>query len=267
MSETASTVIPNEMKRRIIAGERVASLNVNRWKSVDIAEIAALAGFEWLFMDLEHGALNEEMAGQIAMMALRTGVTPIARVGTDQWYQASRLLDAGCQGIVFPHVDDVEQARAAVAASKYPPVGTRSLTSPLPQARYGRAGSREAMAALNAETLTITMIETERALSRLDDIASVAGVDALLIGTNDLAADFGFPGELGHDKVAAAYESVREACHRHGLFFGMGGVYGAPLITRYLRMGVQFMLGGADVSLLMDAAKARRQMIASCEGG
>lgn len=257
-------IVRNEMKRRMEAGEQVASLNVNRWKTVDIAEIAAVCGFEWLFMDLEHSVLTEEMVGQMAMMSLRIGVTPIARVGTNQWYQASRLLDAGCQGIVFPHAEDADQAHAAVHASKYPPLGARSLTSPLPQARYGRASNRESMAALNAETLTIVMIETRRALDNLEAIASVPGVDALLIGTNDLAADFGVPGELGHDLVVAAYGQVRDACRKHRRFLGMGGVYSAPLVKRYLAMGVQFMLGGADVSLMMEAAKLRREMIASC---
>lgn len=252
------------MKRRMREGERVASLNVNRWKSVDIAEIAALCGFEWLFMDLEHSVLSEEIAGQIAMMALRTAVTPVARVGTHQWYQASRLLDAGCQGIVFPHVDDADQARAAVCAAKYPPLGARSLTSPLPQASYGRAANREAMDALNAETLAIVMIETRRGLDNVEAIAAVPGVDAILIGTNDLAAELGFPGELGHAGVVDAYTKVGDACRREKLFLGMGGVYSAPLVERYLGMGVQFMLGGADISLLIDAAKSRKEMITGC---
>jgi len=260
------SIVPNEMKRRMAAGDQVASLNVNRWKSVDIVELAAKAGFEWLFLDLEHSVLSEEIAGQMAMMALRVAVTPIARVGTNGWYQASRLLDAGCQGIVFPHIDGEDDAHSAVAASKYPPMGTRSLTSPLPQARYDRAASAEAMMALNAETLTIVMVETRRSLDNLESIASVPGIDAILVGTNDLAADLGVPGDLAHDRIVDAYERVSDTCRRHKLFFGMGGVYSAPLIKRYLGMGVQFMLGGADVSLLMDAAKARREMIASCRG-
>ncbi len=217
------TILTNHMKRRMQAGEQVASLNVNRWKSVDIAEIAAQCGFEWLFMDLEHSVLSEELAGQIAMLALRTGVTPVARVGSGQWYQASRLLDAGCQGIVFPHVDSAAEARAAVQCSKYPPLGTRSLTSPLPTAGYGRAASREAMAELNAQTLTIVMIETGEAVEKAEEIAGVPGVDAIMIGTNDLAADLGFPGELGHELVGAAYARVGEACRRHGVFLAWAG--------------------------------------------
>ncbi len=215
-------------------------------------------------MDLEHSVMSEELAGQIAMLALRTGVTPIARVGSSQWYQASRLLDAGCQGIVFPHVDDAAGARAAVSCSKYPPTGNRSLTSPLPTAGYGRAASKEAMAELNAQTMTIVMVETQEGLDNVDAIAGVPGVDAIMIGTNDLAADLGMPGELEHERITAAYRRVGQSCQDHGIFLGMGGVYAAPLITRYLAMGVHFMLGGADIGFLIEAARRRREQIAAC---
>jgi 2-keto-3-deoxy-L-rhamnonate aldolase RhmA len=258
------SVIQNQMKQKMLNGKFVASLNANRWKSVDIAEIAAISGFDWLFIDLEHSVLSEEMAGQIALMSLRTGVTPIARVGTDQWYQASRVLDAGCQGVVFPHIDTVEQAVRAVSAVKYPPLGLRSLSSPCPQAYFGKASSVDAMQKLNEETLVIVMVETQQSLDALDKICAVPGVDGVMIGTNDLAATLGHPGELGHKEVVEAYAHVGAICKKHHVFFGMGGVYNEALIRQYLSMGVQFMLGGADISLLMDAAKIRRDMIVAC---
>ena len=108
----------NVKKAAMKSGKTVASFNVNRWRSVDAAEIAKFAGFEWMFLDLEHSTLSEDLAGQMSITALATGVTPIARVGMDQFYPAARLLDAGAQGIVFPHVDTAEQARLAAAATK-----------------------------------------------------------------------------------------------------------------------------------------------------
>ncbi len=252
---------PNQMKALMAAGKLAASLNVNRWRSVDAADIAKAAGFEWLFLDLEHSVLSEEMASQIAVAALSAGITPIARVGTDQFYQAARLLDAGAQGIVFPHIDDAKRAKQAAMATKYPPLGSRSLTGPLAQAEFANVSDPASMAALNRETLTIVMIETQQALDNADAIARVDGVDALLIGTNDLAADLGIPGKVGDDKIAAAYRTVAKACKGAGKFFGMGGVYSKELIQRYLKTGVQFMLGGADVGFMLEGAKARREMI------
>ncbi|MCC8432437.1 aldolase/citrate lyase family protein [Reyranella aquatilis] len=253
----------NVMKAAMQSGRTVASFNVNRWRSVDAAEIAKFAGFEWMFLDLEHSTLSEDLAGQMSITALATGVTPIARVGMDQFYQAARLLDAGAQGIVFPHVDTVEQATLAAAATKYPPMGTRSLTSPLAQAEFQRSGDPQSLAQLNAETLTIVMIETRTAVANAAAIAAVPGVDALMIGTSDLTADFGIPGNQGHADIAAAYATVGAACKASGKFFGMGGVYSKELIEKFLKHGVQFLLGGADVSFVMDGAKARREMIAA----
>ncbi len=256
------TIRPNPMKACMDAGRVAVSLSVNRWRSVDIAEIAKAAGYEWLFLDLEHSVLSEEAASQIAIMAQAVGVAPIARVGTGQLYQAARLLDAGMQGIVFPHVDSAEEAEAAAQATKYPPLGTRSLTGPLPHAGYRNVADPVSMAALNRETLTIAMIETKAALAAIDAIAGVPGIDALLIGTNDLAADLGVPGQIGDPRIGAAYERMGRAARAAGKYFGMGGVYDPALMLRYLQTGLQFMQGGSDIGFLMDAAKARREMIA-----
>lgn len=258
---------PNVMKALMKSGQVVASFNVNRWRHVDVADIAKVAGFEWIFLDLEHSVLSEEMAAQMSVAALSAGVTPIARVGMDQYYQAARLLDAGAQGIVFPHVDTVEQATAAARATKYPPLGTRSLTSPLAQAEFKRSVDPQSLAALNAETLTIVMIETRTAVANARTIAAVEGVDGLMIGTSDLSADFGISGDPGHPDILAAYGEVSAAARASGRFFGMGGVYSKDLITKYLPFGVQFLLGGADVSFVMEGAKARRDMIAAAGSG
>jgi 2-keto-3-deoxy-L-rhamnonate aldolase RhmA len=254
-------ILSNQMKAAMSAGKLATGLGVNRWRRVDAAGIAKAAGFEWLFLDLEHSVLSEEMASQMSVAALMAGVTPIARVGTDQFYQAARLLDAGAQGIVFPHVDDAKRAKQAAMATKYPPLGSRSLGGLMAQTEFANAADPASMAALNRETLTIVMIETQQALDNAAAIAAVDGVDALLIGTNDLAADLGIPGKLGDDKIAAAYQTVAKACKGAGKFFGMGGVYSKDLIQRYLKTGVQFMLGGADIAFMLDGAKARREMI------
>lgn len=260
-------IADNRMKQTMVAGNLATSLNVSRWNGVEIAEIARIAGFEWLFVDLEHGMLGVEQAAQIATLGISIGVTPIARVGMGQYALASRLLDGGMQGIVFPHIDGPEEARAAVEATKYPPLGKRSLGGPLAQAGFRPSFDPASLAAINRQTLTIVMIETGTAVRAAQAIAAVAGVDGVLIGTNDLAADYGVPGDLGNEKIRAAYEIVGQACRASDRFFGMGGVYRQDLIARYLPQGVQFMLGGSDMSLLMDAAAARRGMIAAVPRG
>jgi 4-hydroxy-2-oxoheptanedioate aldolase len=107
------------------------------------------------------------------------------------------------------------------------------------------------------------MLETGTAIENADAIAAVPGIDVVMIGTNDLAADLGVPGELDHPSVVSAYEKTISACERHGKVAGMGGVYAHELMRRYIEMGVRFMLGGSDVSFIMDAGKRRAEFLAS----
>lgn len=115
---------------------------------------------------------------------------------------------------------------------------------------------------MNRESLTIVMIETRRAVDNVDAIASTPGVDALLIGTGDLAADLGAPGQIGDPRIAVAYERLGAAARAAGKFFGMGGVYVPDLVRRYLKTGVQFLQGGSDIGFVIDGARARRALIA-----
>ena len=98
-------IIANQTKRRLAAGKIVLGMGVRQARTVDIAAIARSAGFDWLFIDMEHGSMDVDMAAQLASAALATGVTPLVRVPGKEHYHATRVLDAGAQGIVVPHVD------------------------------------------------------------------------------------------------------------------------------------------------------------------
>src|SRR5262245_30237458 len=117
---TAMTVIRNAAKLRLAAGELSLGLGVRQSRTVDIATVAKTTGFDWLFIDMEHNSMGVDTAAQIAMASLAVGVTPIVRVPGKEHYHASRLLDAGAQGIVVPHVDTVEEAKRVVSHCKYP---------------------------------------------------------------------------------------------------------------------------------------------------
>src|SRR5690606_11425594 len=129
-----------------------------------------------------------------------------------------------------PHVDTAEEAKAVVHACLYPPLGGRSLTAPLPQARFRHLPFSTMMTMVNQETLVVVMLETGTAIENADAIAAVPGIDVVMIGTNDLAADLGVPGELDHPSVVSAYEKTISACERHGKVAGMGGVYAHELM-------------------------------------
>jgi 2-keto-3-deoxy-L-rhamnonate aldolase RhmA len=172
-------------------------------------------------------------------------------------------LDAGAQGIVVPHVDTVEEAERAVAYCKYPPVGHRSVMGALPQFAYRSVPVGEATSTANQETLVIVMLETPTAIANADAIAAVSGLDILLIGTNDLCAEMGIPGQFGDSRVEDAYRAVVGACRKHSKFPGMGGVYEPKLMEKYIGYGMRFILSGGDMSFLMAGARERANFLRS----
>jgi len=126
----------NHTKQQLAAGKLAIGFGLRLARSVDIATIGKTCGYDWLFIDMEHNSMDVDTAAQIAMAALPVGITPIVRVPGKEHFHASRLLDAGAQGIVVPHVDSVEEAQRAVSYCKYPPIGHRSVMGVLPQYGY-----------------------------------------------------------------------------------------------------------------------------------
>jgi 2-keto-3-deoxy-L-rhamnonate aldolase RhmA len=255
------STVPNHALRQLRAGKLAVGMGVSLARTVNIAQVAKTAGFDWLFVDCEHSSMDLDMAAQISAASLAVGITPVVRVpGLEHWH-ASRVLDNGAQGIVFPHINSEEEARAAADACRYPPIGKRSMGGGLQQVGFASMPIGETARVVNEETLVVAMIESPQAVANADEIAAVKGVDALLIGTNDLCFEMGIPGQFNDPKVKDAYTRVIAACRKHGKFPGMGGMYTPELLERHIAMGVQLVLSGSDYSLLMQAGAARATLV------
>ncbi len=259
------STVPNHALRQLRAGKLALGLGVRSARTVDIAQVAKTSGFDWLFIDCEHSSMDLDMAAQISAASLAVGVTPLVRVAGFEHWHASRILDNGAQGIVFPHVDDAAQAKRVADACRFPPVGKRSMGGGLQQVGFASMPIGETARIVNEETLVVVMIESPQAVANADEIAAVKGVDALLIGTNDLCFEMGIPGQFDDPRVADAYKKVIAACRKHGKFPGMGGMYTPELLERHIAMGVQLVLSGSDYSLLMQAGKARADLVRGFE--
>ena len=207
--------------------------------------------------------MDVDLASQLAMASLGAGITPLVRVPGHEHYHASRLLDNGAQGIVAPHVDTVEEAQRIARACRYPPIGHRSVAGAQPQLGFKSVPVGEATQLVNDLTLVVVMLETPKAIANADAIAQVPGVDVLLIGTNDLCAELGIPGQLAHAQVEDAYKKVIAACRKHGKFPGMGGVYDPKLMEKYIGFGMRFILSGSDLSFMMAGARERASFLRS----
>ena len=255
--------VSNEAKLRLEAGELALGLGVRQARTVDAGKIAKTCGFDWLFIDMEHGSMSVDDTVQVSIAAQDAGVTPIVRVPGFQHFHATRVLDGGAQGVVVPHVDTPEVAAQMVSNCRYPPIGHRSVTGSLPHIDFETHPIGETTSVINDATLLVVMIETPLAVENVEKIAAVDGVDVLLVGTNDLCMELGMPGQVGDPKVGEIMERIVAACRDHGKFPGLGGVYDEALMQRYIDIGMRFILSGNDLTFMMAAAKARTARLRS----
>jgi 4-hydroxy-2-oxoheptanedioate aldolase len=254
----------NPARERLAKGELALGIGLRQARTVDIAALMATCGFDWLFIDLEHGTMPLDVAVQISCAALSAGITPLVRVPSGQYALATRALDGGALGIVMPHVDTAEEAKVIVDRLKYPPLGHRSVAGPQAYLGFKPVPVAEATRTMNAETLVVVMLETPQAIANADSIAAVSGVDVLLIGTNDLAMEMGIPGEFNHAEIARAYERVIAACRRHNKAPGMGGVYSEDLLAKYIGLGMRMILSGNDFGLIMAGGSQKTKFMRGC---
>jgi 4-hydroxy-2-oxoheptanedioate aldolase len=255
------SVLSIEVLQRIRSGGLTLGFGVHHLRGAAVPMLAKAAGYDWLFIDSEHGTISINEISQICVSALPNGIAPLVRVCRGALDEGARALDNGALGIVVPHVDSAEEARRMVDAFRFHPVGRRSTGGPSAQFAYRPPPALEMQRILNTEILVIPMIETPEAVENADAIAAVEGVDALLIGTNDLTLEMGIAGQIGHERVQDAYRQVAQACNRHGKVLAMGGVYDQEWATRYVAMGASMVLAGTDHALMMEAASSRAEFL------
>jgi 4-hydroxy-2-oxoheptanedioate aldolase len=255
-------ILRNNVKEKLARGEVVASMTVRLVRGIEIARIAHTAGFDMLYVDLEHSSFSLETTGQICIAALEVGIAPFVRVPANTPEYISRVLDGGALGVIAPNVRSAAEARAVVAAAKFPPSGERSNAGSLPHLQYRAFPSAEVYAAVNDATMVIVQFESAAALEKMDEIMAVDGVDVALIGLNDLLADWGIPGQFDDPRVRDAYARTIAACRRHGKHAGVGGLASRPdLMAEYLRMGARYVSTGTDLNFLIGACAQRVKQV------
>ena len=257
--------IANPARDKLSRDELAIGVGIRAVRGVEVASIMKTAGFDWLFIDLEHGSTSIETAASISVAALTAGIAPLVRVPQGDLNMGTRCLDAGAMGIVMPHVDTVEEARAMVDAFRFAPQGHRSIAGNYAQLGFATRPAAEVVGMFNDAILVVAMMETPRAIENADKIAAVEGIDVLLMGTNDLCLEMGIPGKINDPRVASAIDSMVAACKKHGKWAGLGGVYTKELLKPYISRGVRMILAGNDISLLMNAASDQAQFVRACK--
>jgi 2-keto-3-deoxy-L-rhamnonate aldolase RhmA len=244
-------LLPNPAKERLLAGETVLGMNVRVIRSGDIARIAKTTGHDFIFIDMQHSLYTVETIGHIAQVALAIGVTPMVRVRGVDDPDTSVLLDNGVTGIVFPDVNSAAEAKRAVDRCRYPPVGRRSVGGGYPMFDYRPTPLVDAVAALDSAVLTVCMIETREGLENVEAIAAVDGVDVLHVGSNDLLAALGLPGQFGCPQHLAALDRVIAAAKTHGKIAGVGGDRNLARQVEFIRKGMRFVTTNSEIAFML----------------
>lgn len=219
-----------------------------------LAEVAAGSGLDWLLIDMEHSANTLDSVLLQLQAVAAYPVTPVVRAPANDVVALKQILDLGAQNVIVPMVSSAEEARAAVAATRYPPEGVRGVGSAL--ARSARWNRVDGYLRDSAQHTSLTVqIETAAGVDAAGEIAAVDGVDAVFVGPSDLSASMGLLGQQTHPDVVAAVERVFAAAKAAGTPVGVNA-FDPVAAEAYLAVGADFVAVGADVALLARASEA-----------
>lgn len=215
------------------------------------AEAMGFCGFDFLVVDMEHVPVDVPQTIGLLRTIAGTPAVPLVRLPWNEQVMVKRVLDAGAQTLMLPFIQNGEEARRAVACTRYPPDGVRGVAAVHRASRFGRAEGYLKRA--NAEICVILQLETPEAVARLPEIAAVPGVDALFVGPGDLSAAMGHLGDIANDEVQRALESAAEAAHAHGKPVGIVGP-NPVMVRRFLDYGYDFAAIASDMAMMVARA-------------
>ena len=243
----------NSVKQALAAGKVQLGCAFAPLRSQEVARILAAAGFDWAFVDMEHGGFDYETVQDICRISSYVGFTPIVRVPDMQYPLVARALDCGSGGIIFPRVESAELLEKAISWTKFPPEGVRGFGLSTMQVDYEPATIPEILNHMNENLLVVLQIETALAVEIREELLAVPGIDAVLIGPVDLSISLGCPGDFMNPKMVDAMEAVRDTCNRRGIAPGTQ-TRNLTLSKFWRDRGMRFLGCSSETGMLLERA-------------
>jgi 4-hydroxy-2-oxoheptanedioate aldolase len=239
-----------DLKKKLRNNETVIGYWLNLGSSLT-AEIIALTGFDWVLIDLEHGAGTEKDLLYQLQAVRHTSATPLVRVESFERQRIHRVLDMGAGGVMCPRINNFDEAEKAARGLRYPPAGIRGIAKMVRAAEYGR--NFQNYFSGEEEITGIIQIESRGALENLDKIASLEGIDVLFIGPADLSMELGVFGQFDHPLFV---DAVKKTCDTAAKYGKASGILLPDLswFNDYHSMGMRFFGGGSDASFVVEGA-------------
>jgi 4-hydroxy-2-oxoheptanedioate aldolase len=245
-------LIPNPFKRAL----KAAKPQIGLWSSLSSnysVEVIAGAGFDWILLDCEHSPNDLESLLTQLQAAAPYPTHPVVRVPWNDMVTIKRVLDVGAQSLLIPYVSTAEEARAAVAHTRYPPAGVRGVAGTTRATRFGRVKAYAKRA--HEEICVLVQVETQAAVDNIEAICAVEGVDGVFIGPADLHASLGYTGEIANPKVKPLIDEAIKRIRKAGKAPGILTPNEADA-KHWLGCGGLFVAVGADVGILARGAEA-----------
>ncbi len=235
------------------AGGTAVGTQIQHLDSPELGRLLAAAGFDFVWVDAEHGPFDQQSIERLVRAIGATGATPIVRVGEFSYSLVARALDAGAQGIILPRANDVARLREALSWTRFPPDGIRGYGLGGPHLEYEKASLPEVIAHRNAHTLVIVQFENQWAIDHADELLQLPFVDVALIGPADLSISLGIPGEFDNPTLVAHVDRLIAACQRHGVAPGIH-MRAAATARKWLHRGMRFVSAGSEHIFLLEKA-------------
>lgn len=215
-------------------------------------KLLATTGLDFVIIEMEHSDFTIAEVGTLCLVAREAGLVPIVRPAGLSPHDYTRPLDAGAMGLLLPNIESAQALESILHATKFHPRGRRILNLRGPHTDYLRlTRPAEQIQELNEQTLTVAMVESQRGLDQLDAICAVDGLDAVMVGPDDLSQDLGVPGDLQHPRMAEAIEHVIAVCDRHGVPWGFSAQDPA-MAAKWIRRGIRWMPYANDAAALFN---------------
>lgn len=246
---------PNDTKRKLLAGGTVFGTMIGEVRNPMIANVLANAGFDFMFIDMEHGTYNLETVQDIVRVARLANITPLVRVPNPDYHLISRPLDLGAQGFMVPRIETRQQVEGIVSAATYPPHGIRGCSQLKGHSDYIKEPLLDFVTQSNEEKLIILQIERQRAIEHIDELVSVPGVDVALIGPNDLSLSLGIPGQMDNPLLRDSIQKVVDACQRHNRVAGIH-ISNLDTLRYWMGQGMRMIAWNSPLGMIMSAAQS-----------
>jgi len=251
---TPYSSFPNSFKRRLLAGERL----IGCWCSLAnpiTTEVLGVAGFDWILLDGEHSP-NDVISFIPQLMALKDSVSaPIVRPSWNNPVELKRLLDGGFYNFLIPFIESADEAKRAVAATRYPPQGFRGVSVSQRSNKFGSV--KDYFTGINDQICVMVQIESRKGVEAVAEIAQIDGIDGIFVGPSDLAAGFGHLGNANHPEVQAAMAQIVAAAKAAGKPIGILAPVEADA-RRYMEQGITFVAVGSDLGVFRSGTQALR---------